>query len=196
MVDVGYIESVDMCVCVLFYVIDFGNGGIELFLIQWLCIFDCKCFRVILLVMYVLLMLMQCFCVLILDDIFIEILVCLQWFCYFQDCCYVCKFDKVGWIVCDFYGVFVVCLYIGWCVVELVCDVDVIVDYDLLLWCFVGCFGVVWIGVNYFSFVVWFGGCGWCMCCLFEQYSCYDSIVVLNLQMGDEVDWMFGDWLQ
>jgi glycosyltransferase involved in cell wall biosynthesis len=196
MADAGHTESADTRVRVLFHVTDFGNGGIESSLIQWLRILDRKRFRATLSVTYASPMLAQRFRALIPDDIPIEILVRPQWLRYFQDRRHARKLDKVGRIARDLHGALAVRPYIGRRVAELARDVDVIVDYDLSLRRLAGRFGVAWIGVNHFSFVARLGGRGRRMRRLLEQYSRYDSIAALNPQMGDEADRMFGDRLQ
>ncbi|HHT8911038.1 TPA: glycosyltransferase, partial [Burkholderia cenocepacia] len=160
MADAGYTESADTRVRVLFHVTDFGNGGIESSLIQWLRILDRKRFRATLSVTYASPMLTQRFRALIPDDIPIEILVRPQWLRYFQDRRHARKLDKVGRIARDLHGALAVRPYIGRRVAELARDVDVIVDYDLSLRRLAGRFGVAWIGVNHFSFVARLGGRG------------------------------------
>ncbi|VWC13419.1 glycosyl transferase [Burkholderia aenigmatica] len=192
----GYIEGEDTRVRVLFHVTDFGNGGIESSLIQWLRILDRQRFRAVLSITYASPMLAQRFRSLIPADIPIEILVRPQWLRYFQDRRHAHKLGKAGRIARDLHGALAVRPHIGRRVAELARNVDVIVDYDLSLRRLAGRFGVAWIGVNHFSFVARLGGQGRRVRRLLDQYSRYDSIAALNPQMGDEADRMFGDRLQ
>ncbi|WP_244132572.1 glycosyltransferase [Burkholderia sp. BCC0397] len=196
MAEAGYTKGEDTRVRVLFHVTDFGNGGIESSLIQWLRILDRKRFRATLSVTYASPMLTQRFRALIPNDIPIEILVRPRWLRYFQDRRHARKLDKAGRIARDLHGALAVRPYIGRRVAELARDVDVIVDYDLSLRRIAGRFGVAWIGVNHFSFVARLGGQGRRVRRLLDQYGRYDSIAALNPQMGDEADLMFGDRLQ
>ncbi|VWD11218.1 glycosyl transferase [Burkholderia lata] len=196
MAERGNTDDQDTRVRVLFHVTDFGNGGIESSLIQWLRILDRKRFRAVLSVTYASPMLAQRFRALIPSDIPIEILVRPQWLRYFQDRRHASKLGKAGRVARDLHGALAVRPHIGRRVAELARDVDVIVDYDLSLRRLAGRFGVAWIGVNHFSFVARLGGQGRRVRRLLDQYSRYDSIAALNPQMGDEAGRMFGDRLQ
>jgi glycosyltransferase involved in cell wall biosynthesis len=180
---------------VLFHVTDFGNGGIESSLIQWLRILDRTRFQIVLSVTYASPMLAQRFRALIPDDIPVEILVQPRWLRYFQERRYARRLGKAGRIARDVHGALAVRPHIAKHVERLARNVDVIVDFDLSLRRLAGRFGVAWIGVNHFSFVARLGGQGRRVRRLLNQYCRYDRIAALNQQMADEAARMFGNRL-
>ncbi|RQR51159.1 glycosyltransferase [Burkholderia sp. Bp9125] len=177
----------------LFHVTDFGNGGIESSLIQWLRILDRTRFRIVLSVTYASPMLAQRFRALIPADVPVEILVQPRWLRYFQDRRHASRLGKAGRIARDIHGAFAVRPHIARRVAELARSVDVIVDYDLSLRRLAGRFGVPWIGVNHFSFIARLGGQGRRVRRLMNQYNRYDSLAALNPQMAAEAGQMFGE---
>ena len=193
MVERGIDEGRDTRVRVLFHVTDFGNGGIESSLIQWLRILDRTRFRIVLSVTYASPMLAQRFRALIPADVPVEILVQPRWLRYFQDRRHASRLGKAGRIARDIHGAFAVRPHIARRVAELARNVDVIVDYDLSLRRLAGRFGVPWIGVNHFSFIARLGGQGRRVRRLMNQYNRYDSLAALNPQMAAEAGQMFGE---
>ncbi|MXN76717.1 glycosyltransferase [Burkholderia sp. 4701] len=177
----------------LFHVTDFGNGGIESSLIQWLRILDRTRFRIVLSVTYASPMLAQRFRALIPADVPVEILVQPRWLRYFQDRRHASRLGKAGRIARDIHGAFAVRPHIARRVAALARNVDVIVDYDLSLRRLAGRFGVPWIGVNHFSFIARLGGQGRRVRRLMNQYNRYDSLAALNPQMAAEAGQMFGE---
>nr|WP_249188791.1 glycosyltransferase [Burkholderia dolosa] len=180
---------------VLFHITDFGNGGIESSLIQWLRILDRARFQITLSVTYESPMFVQRFRALIPDDIPVEILVRPRWLSYFQRRRYAGQLGKAGRIARDVHGAAAVRPYIAKRIAELARRVDVIVDFDLSLRRLAGRFNVGWIGVNHFSFIARLGGQGRRVKRLMNQYNRYDGIAALNPQMAAEAGEMFGERL-
>ncbi|UQP02427.1 glycosyltransferase [Burkholderia multivorans] len=180
---------------VLFHVTDFGNGGIESSLIQWLRILDRTRFQPMLSVTYASPMFIQRFRALIPDDIPVEILVQPRWLRYFQERRYALRLGKLGRVARDIHGACAVRPHVAKRVAALASRVDVIVDFDLSLRRLAGRFGVAWIGVNHFSFIARLGEQGRRVRRLMNQYNRYDSIAALNPQMAAEAGQMFGERL-
>ncbi|KNH08951.1 Alpha-1,4-N-acetylgalactosamine transferase PglH [Candidatus Burkholderia brachyanthoides] len=118
---------------VLLHIVDFGDGGIESSLIQWLRVFDRERFVVTLSVMYPSPALANRFRVLVPPDVKIEILADRYWLNYFQKRRYEHRLSKLGRIGRDVFNTLAISPYVRRRVEALARWHALIVDYDMSL---------------------------------------------------------------
>ena len=181
---------------VLFHITDFGDGGIETSIIQWLRILDRSRFEVSLSVIYASPAFESRFRALIPPDVEVNILVDRPWLAYFQARRYERRLGLLGRIARDIHNTLVLRPYVAKRTAELAQNVDVIVDFDLSLRRLSGRFGVTWLGVNHFSFEARLRGRPRKAQRLLAQYQRYDGVAALNQHMADEAAQIFGGKLQ
>ena len=178
---------------VLFHIVDFGHGGIESSLIQWLRIFDRDTFVVTLSVMHPSPAFHERFRALIPGDVRIEILADKSWLNYFQARRYARRLSRLGRIGRDVFNTLAVRPYVKRRVAELARKHTLIVDFDMSLRRLAGRFGARWLGVNHFSFDARFANRARRIRRLGMQYARYDGVAALNEDMADEARKLFGD---
>lgn len=181
---------------VLFHIVDFGDGGIESSLIQWLRIFDRARFVVTLSVMHPSPAFHNRFRALIPNDVEIEILADKAWLNYFQSRRYVNRLSKLGRVARDVFNTLAVRPYVKRRVAELARRHALIVDYDMSLRRLAGRFGPAWLGVNHFSFDARLAHRARKKRRLTAQFARYDGVAALNEHMAEEARKMFGDALK
>lgn len=181
---------------VLFHIVDFGDGGIESSLIQWLRVFDRSRFAVTLSVMYPSPAFENRFRALVPADIPVEILADQAWLNVFQARRYGKRLSKLGRVGRDVFSTLFVRPYVKRRVRELAKRHAIIVDYDMSLRRMAGEFGVAWLGVNHFSFDARLGKRPRKMKRLVAQYQRYDGVAALNQHMADEAATLFGGALR
>ncbi|CCD36798.1 Alpha-1,4-N-acetylgalactosamine transferase PglH [Candidatus Paraburkholderia kirkii UZHbot1] len=179
----------------LFHIVDFGNGGIETSLIQWLRIFDRARFSVTLSVMHPSPAFHDRFRALIPPDVKIEILADKNWLNYFQSRRYAQRLSKLGRIGRDVFNTLAVRPYVKRRVEALARSHALIVDY-MSLRRLAGRFGPAWLGVNHFSFDARLGKRERKKRRLAAQFARYDGVAALNEHMAEEVRKMFGGALR
>nr|WP_309918010.1 MULTISPECIES: glycosyltransferase [unclassified Caballeronia] len=181
---------------VLFHIVDFGNGGIESSLMQWLHVFDRNRFTVTLSVMHPSPAFEERFRPLVPADVAIEILADQDWLNHFQKRRYAQSLSKLGRVGRDVFNTLAVRPYVKRRVAELARRHALIVDYDMSLRRLAGQFGVAWLGVNHFSFDARLANRPRKQRRLATQFARYDGVGALNQHMADEARAMFGDRLQ
>jgi glycosyltransferase involved in cell wall biosynthesis len=181
---------------VLFHIVDFGDGGIESSLIQWLRIFDRARFDVTLSVMHPSPAFEERFRALVPTDVRIEILADRDWLNYFQSRRYAHRLSRLGRIGRDVFNTLAVRPYIKRRVAKLARRHTLIVDYDMSLRRLAGQFNVAWLGVNHFSFDARLANRPRKKRRLTAQFARYDGVAALNQHMADEARAMFGATLQ
>ncbi|SAL72425.1 glycosyltransferase, group 1 family protein [Caballeronia peredens] len=181
---------------VLFHIVDFGDGGIESSLIQWLRIFDRERFVVTLSVMHPSPAFHQRFRALVPEDVRIEILADRDWLNYFQSRRYANRLSKLGRIGRDVFNTLAVRPYVKRRVAELARQHALIVDYDMSLRRLAGRFGPAWLGVNHFSFDARLANRERRKRRLTAQFARYDGVAALNEHMAEEARKMFGGALR
>jgi glycosyltransferase involved in cell wall biosynthesis len=181
---------------VLFHIVDFGNGGIESSLIQWLRVFDRERFTVTLSVMHPSPAFEDRFRALVPPDVAIEILADKDWLNYFQKSRYAHRLSKLGRVGRDVFNTLAVRPYVKRRVEELARKYALIIDYDMSLRRLAGRFGTAWLGVNHFSFDARLANRLRKQRRLGKQFARYDGVAALNQHMADEARAMFGNTLQ
>ncbi|WP_050453966.1 glycosyltransferase [Candidatus Burkholderia verschuerenii] len=180
----------------LFHIVDFGDGGIESSLIQWLRVFDRERFTVTLSVMHPSPALENRFRALVPPDVTIEILADRDWLNYFQARRYEHRLSKLGRVGRDVFNTLAVRPYVKRRVEALARTHALIVDYDMSLRRLAGQFGAAWLGVNHFSFDARLANRPRRKRRLATQFARYHGVAALNQHMADEARAMFGDGLQ
>jgi glycosyltransferase involved in cell wall biosynthesis len=176
---------------VLFHITDFGDGGIESSLIQWLRILDRNRFQPSLSVMYTSSALENRFRALIPADVKVDILVDRPWLNYFQAKRQANRLSKLGRVARDIHNTLAVRPHVAKRIAGLAQNIDVIVDFDTSLRRLSGRFGVPWLGVNHFSFDARLANRPRKIRRLLTQYQRYDGVAVLNRHMADEAAQIF-----
>ncbi|SAK69977.1 glycosyltransferase [Caballeronia ptereochthonis] len=181
---------------VLFHIVDFGDGGIESSLIQWLRVFDRERFVVTLSVMHPSPAFHDRFRALVPQDVGIEILADKPWLNYFQSRRYARRLSKLGRVGRDVFNTLAVRPYVKRRVAELARKHALIVDYDMSLRRLAGRFGTAWLGVNHFSFDARLANRNRKKRRLSAQFARYDGVAALNEHMAEEARKMFGGALK
>jgi glycosyltransferase involved in cell wall biosynthesis len=181
---------------VLFHIVDFGDGGIESSLIQWLRVFDRERFTVTLSVMHPSPAFHQRFRALVPQDVEVEILADKPWLNYFQSRRYAHRLSKLGRVGRDIFNTLAVRPYVKRRVEELARRHALIVDYDMSLRRLAGRFGTAWLGVNHFSFDARLAHRERKKRRLTAQFARYDGVAALNEHMAEEARKMFGGALK
>ncbi|WP_250526148.1 glycosyltransferase [Caballeronia sp. GAWG2-1] len=181
---------------VLFHIVDFGDGGIESSLIQWLRVFDRTRFAVTLSVMHPSPAFENRFRALVPPDVKIEILAEKPWLNTFQARRYAKRLGKLGRIGRDVFNTLVVRPYVKRRVETLARQHALIVDYDMSLRRLAGQFDIAWLGVNHFSFDARLASRPRRQRRLAEQFARYDGVAALNDHMAAEARAMFGSGLK
>jgi glycosyltransferase involved in cell wall biosynthesis len=181
---------------VLFHIVDFGDGGIESSLIQWLRVFDRERFVVTLSVMHPSPAFHNRFRALIPGDVDVEILADQTWLNYFQARRYAHRLGKLGRIGRDVFNTLAVRPYVKRRVEHLARRHALIVDYDMSLRRLAGRFGTAWLGVNHFSFDARLAHRERRKRRLSAQFARYDGVAALNEHMAEEARKMFGGTLK
>ncbi|CAN7195019.1 glycosyltransferase [Trinickia sp. LjRoot230] len=179
-----------------FHITDFNDGGIESALLQWLNVLDRSVFRISLSVTHTSPAYENRFRALIPADVPVEILADRPWLDYFQAKRYQNRLSKLGRVARDLHAAFVLRPHVGRRIKAVASNVDVIVDFDLSLRRLCGQFGVVWLGVNHFSFDARLNGRARRIRRLLHQYRRYDCLAALNQHMADEAHRIFGPQLE
>ncbi|WP_410833138.1 glycosyltransferase [Paraburkholderia sp. SIMBA_030] len=175
----------------MFHISNFGDGGIESSLIQWLRILDRSRFQLSLSVIYPSSALESRFRALIPPDVGVEILADIRWLNYFQARRQANRLGKLGRIARDVHNTLVVRPHVAKRIARIVQGVDVIVDFDMSLRRLSGRFGVAWLGVNHFSFDARLANRPRKVRRLLAQYQRYHGVAVLNQHMADEAAQIF-----
>ncbi|WP_277188057.1 glycosyltransferase [Caballeronia sp. BR00000012568055] len=180
----------------MFHIVDFGDGGIESSLIQWLRVFDRTHFKVTLSVMHPSPAFENRFRALVPPDVDIEILVDRGWLNFFQTRRYARRLSKLGRVARDVFNTLAVRPYVKQRVAALAQQHALIVDYDMSLRRLAGQFGTAWLGVNHFSFDARLANRPRKKRRLATQFARYHGVAALNQHMADEARAMFGGVLQ
>jgi glycosyltransferase involved in cell wall biosynthesis len=181
---------------ILFHIVDFGYGGIESSLIQWLRLFDRERFTVTLSVMHPSPAFENRYRALVPPDVKIEILADKAWLNFFQARRYAHRLGTLGRIGRDVFNTLAVRPYVKRRVETLARQHAVVIDYDMSLRRLAGRFGTAWLGVNHFSFEARLGARPRKTRRLGAQFARYHGVAALNQHMADEAHAMFGDGLQ
>jgi glycosyltransferase involved in cell wall biosynthesis len=181
---------------VLFHIVDFGDGGIESSLIQWLRVFDRERFAVTLSVMHPSPAFENRYRALVPPDVNVEILADKDWLNYFQSRRYAKRLGKAGRIGRDVFNTLAVRPYVKRRVEALARRHALIVDYDMSLRRLAGRFDMAWLGVNHFSFDARLANRPRKKRRLAAQFAHYDGVAALNEHMAGEARAMFGDLLK
>lgn len=180
----------------MFHIVDFGDGGIESSLIQWLRVFDRTHFKVTLSVMHPSPAFENRFRALVPNDVDIEILVDRGWLNFFQTRRYARRLSKLGRVARDIFNTLAVRPYVKQRIAELARKHALIVDYDMSLRRLAGQFDTAWLGVNHFSFDARLANRPRKKRRLATQFARYHGVAALNQHMANEARAMFGGVLQ